>query len=136
MSKSALRPSWAGLLRENPRFLTPSAGPRCLLSRRYPDYPEHGAGNRQQNGRANRFPGYPGFHISEKRFNLKLRDLVTRALADADLVVYLVDATREPGPEEEAMAAALKGIGRPLVAALNKIDHAEAVPDRAASLSL
>jgi hypothetical protein len=34
------------------------------------------------------------------------------------------------------MAAALKGIGRPLVAALNKIDHAEAVPDRAASLSL
>ncbi|MDD3981363.1 MAG: GTPase Era [Spirochaetia bacterium] len=75
----------------------------------------------------------PGFHISEKRFNLKLRDLVTRALADADLVVYLVDATREPGPEEEAMAAALKGIGRPLVAALNKIDHAEAVPDRAAA---
>ena len=75
----------------------------------------------------------PGFHISEKKFNLKLRDVVTRALADADLVVYLIDSTREPGPEEEAMAAALKGSNRPLVAALNKIDHAEAVPDRAAA---
>jgi len=73
----------------------------------------------------------PGFHISGKKFNLRLREVVTRALADADLVVYLIDATREPGPEEEAMVAALQGSGRPLVAALNKIDHAEAMPERA-----
>lgn len=75
----------------------------------------------------------PGFHISEKKFNLKLRDLVTRALADADIVVYLIDATREPGLEEEAMAAALKGISRPVIAVLNKIDHVEALPERAAA---
>jgi len=75
----------------------------------------------------------PGFHISEKKLNLRLRDLVLRALADADIVVYLIDATREPGPEEEVLAKALQGVKLPMVAAINKIDDPEALPDRAAS---
>lgn len=73
----------------------------------------------------------PGFHISEKKLNLRLRDLVLRALADADIVVYLIDATREPGPEEEVLAKALQGVKLPMIAAINKIDDREAQPDRA-----
>ena len=54
-----------------------------------------------------------------------------RALADADIVVYLIDATREPGPEEEALVKALAASNMPLVAIVNKVDHAEAIPERA-----
>jgi GTP-binding protein Era len=75
----------------------------------------------------------PGFHISEKKLNLRLRDLVLRALADADIVVYLIDATREPGPEEEVLAKALQGVKLPMIAAISKIDDREAQPDRAAA---
>ncbi|MDP2791974.1 MAG: GTPase Era [Rectinemataceae bacterium] len=73
----------------------------------------------------------PGFHISDKKLNLRLKDIVLRALADADIVVYLIDATREPGPEEEAMVAALTASNMPIIAVVNKIDHAEAQAERA-----
>jgi len=73
----------------------------------------------------------PGFHISDKKLNLRLRDLVLRALGDADIVVYIIDATREPGPEEEAMVKALAGSKLPLLAVVNKVDDAEALPERA-----
>ncbi len=73
----------------------------------------------------------PGFHLSDKKLNLRLKDIVLRALADADIVVYLIDATREPGPEEEAMVAALTASNMPIIAVVNKIDHAEAQPERA-----
>ena len=73
----------------------------------------------------------PGFHISEKKLNLRLRDVSTEAFGDADIVLYLVDATRKPGDEEEAVAAALVHAADRLVAAVNKIDSPEADPDRA-----
>jgi GTP-binding protein Era len=75
----------------------------------------------------------PGFHISGKKLNLKLKELVLQALADADLVLYLLDATREPGPEEEALAAAIASALAaepiPLLSAVNKIDHPDAAPE-------
>lgn len=74
----------------------------------------------------------PGFHISDKKLNKKLKELVLRALGDADVAVYLIDATREPGAEEESLAGALANLTIPLVAAINKIDHPEASPARAA----
>jgi len=73
----------------------------------------------------------PGFHISEKKLNLRLKDVVLHALGDADIALYLIDATREPGPEEEAVVLALATSKVPLVAAINKIDHPEAQPERA-----
>ncbi len=73
----------------------------------------------------------PGFHISDKRMNLKLKDLVHRALADVDIALYLIDATREPGPEEESLVAELAKISIPLVAAINKLDSPEALAARA-----
>lgn len=73
----------------------------------------------------------PGFHISDKKLNMRLRDLVLRALGDADIVVYIIDATREPGPEEEALVAALATANMPMVAAVNKVDAPDAIPERA-----
>lgn len=73
----------------------------------------------------------PGYHISEKKLNIRLREVSTEAFADADIVLYLVDATRKPGPEEEAIAAALVHAASRLVAAINKIDAPEAAPDAA-----
>jgi GTP-binding protein Era len=68
----------------------------------------------------------PGYHISEKKLNLRLREVSKEAFADADIVLYLVDATRKPGPEEEAIADALVPSADRLVAAINKIDSSEA----------
>jgi GTP-binding protein Era len=73
----------------------------------------------------------PGFHISDKKLNLKLKDLALRALGDADMALYLVDATREPGPEEESLAQVLAGATIPLVAVINKIDLSDADTMRA-----
>jgi GTP-binding protein Era len=73
----------------------------------------------------------PGFHISDKKLNLRLREVSTDAFADADIVLYLVDATRESGAEEEALASALAGASGKLVCAVNKIDAADADAVRA-----
>jgi GTPase len=67
----------------------------------------------------------PGYHLSEKKLNLRLRNVSDEAFADADIVLYLVDSTRKPGPEEEAVAAALIHTAGRLVAAINKIDAPE-----------
>jgi GTPase len=68
----------------------------------------------------------PGYHLSEKKLNLRLRGVSDEAFSDADIVLYLIDATRKPGPEEEAVAAALSHVSERLVAAINKIDSPEA----------
>ncbi len=64
----------------------------------------------------------PGFHISEKRFNKRLTAVAVDAFRDADVVIYLLDSTRKPGPEEAALASALVAISMKLVAVINKID--------------
>jgi GTP-binding protein Era len=64
----------------------------------------------------------PGFHLSERRMNLHLTELVTRALEEVELVLYLVDASRPPGAEERELMQRLKPREEQLVIALNKID--------------
>jgi GTP-binding protein Era len=49
----------------------------------------------------------PGIHLSEKKFNRRLAETAVRALGESDMVLYVLDASRAPGPEEEAVAAAL-----------------------------
>ncbi len=68
------------------------------------------------------FVDTPGFHSSERRMNLRLRELALEALEEADLVLYLVDVTRPPGEEEQALCGALRGLEDRLVVGLNKID--------------
>ncbi len=73
----------------------------------------------------------PGYHISDKKLNKKLTEVAVDAFKDADIVLYLIDASREPGPEEEALAETLKGSAGKLVAAVNKMDAKDADAARA-----
>jgi GTP-binding protein Era len=68
----------------------------------------------------------PGFHLSDKRFNKRLTNVAVEAFSDADIVIYLLDATRKPGPEEDALAAALAPVSLKIVATINKVDSPEA----------
>lgn len=75
------------------------------------------------------FVDTPGYHISDKKLNLKLRELVLQSLTEVDLILYVVDATREPGKEEASMVELLAKEGdNRVVIAINKIDHPEARP--------
>ena len=69
----------------------------------------------------------PGRHKSEKKFNKKLADISGRAAGESDIILYVLDASRPPGPEEEEIAALLAPFAADrLVAAVNKTDIASA----------
>jgi GTP-binding protein Era len=74
------------------------------------------------------FVDTPGMHISGKKLNLRLLETASRVLGEADLVLYVLDASRPPGPEEEAAASALskrpETVSGKTAAAINKIDAA------------
>ncbi|MDR1317581.1 MAG: GTPase Era [Spirochaetales bacterium] len=64
----------------------------------------------------------PGWHNSRKKFNLRMTGLVSAALGETDMVLYVSDVLRPAGGEEEAVAEHLKTFPGPVIAALNKID--------------
>ena len=64
----------------------------------------------------------PGRHKSEKKFNKKLMDIADRALEDADIILYLLDLSRSPGIEEEAVAERLSTLQERCIAVINKMD--------------
>ncbi len=64
----------------------------------------------------------PGYHESDKKLNIYLKDVVHRSLEDADVVLYVIDATRSPGREEQAVMDLLAKSGKPVVAVVNKTD--------------
>ncbi len=64
----------------------------------------------------------PGYHESDRKLNLYLKDVVHRALSDADMVLYVVDATRTPGKEEAEVMKLLEKSEKPVIAAVNKTD--------------
>jgi len=70
----------------------------------------------------------PGFHLSEKKLNRYMTDLVTSALAEVDVVLYVVDGTRPAGDEERALQAALRASSSPRVVCVNKSDSADWAP--------
>ncbi|HUX42980.1 MAG TPA: GTPase Era [Rectinemataceae bacterium] len=70
----------------------------------------------------------PGFHLSEKKLNKRLGDVARGAFGDADIILYLLDSTRTPGTEEEAIVEALKVASKLVVAVINKIDAKESKP--------
>ncbi|MCL2070453.1 MAG: GTPase Era [Treponema sp.] len=74
------------------------------------------------------FVDTPGRHISGKKLNRKLMDLSDRAMEDSELVLYVLDASRPPGEEEEAVAEKLKSFQDRTVAAINKCDLDTADP--------
>jgi GTP-binding protein Era len=68
------------------------------------------------------FVDTPGRHSSNKKFNKKLIEVSERALGESDLILYVLDAARTPGQEEEEVAALLKSYSDRTIAAINKID--------------
>lgn len=71
----------------------------------------------------------PGFHQAEKKMNLLLRQVVLDQMVEADAILYVIDTTRAPGEEEQAVAAAIRAAGKPVVVALSKCDKPESDPD-------
>jgi GTP-binding protein Era len=69
------------------------------------------------------FMDTPGFHLSEKKLNKYLTDLVSVTLGDSDIVLYLVDGTRTVGDEENALLDKLRSSAKPCVAVINKSDR-------------
>jgi GTP-binding protein Era len=76
------------------------------------------------------FVDTPGRHKSEKKFNIKLSEISAKAVEDSDLVLYVLDSTRPPGPEEIEIAALLAPHSGRTIAAINKIDDKNADPAR------
>lgn len=70
------------------------------------------------------FVDTPGFHTSEKRLNLHLKDLVVSNLDEVDLVLYVIDVTRPPGNEEKLLLEIAAENRGKVIAAINKIDLA------------
>jgi GTP-binding protein Era len=68
----------------------------------------------------------PGRHMSEKKFNKKLSSISGRAVDDSDIVLYVIDATRSPGPEEAEIATFLSPRAERTVIAINKVDDESA----------
>ncbi len=68
------------------------------------------------------FVDTPGFHSSEKKFNIYLKDLAVSTLAEVDLILYLLDVTRTIGHEEQTLISLMKESKHRLVVGLNKID--------------
>ena len=64
----------------------------------------------------------PGYHESEKKMNKKLQDLAVNQLAEADLILYLLDSSRIPGTEEELIVSILLPYTEKLVCGINKTD--------------
>lgn len=64
----------------------------------------------------------PGYHDSEKKLNLRLKNVTETQLEDIDCVLYVLDSTREIGEEEFHTAELLKNLQEKTVVAINKTD--------------
>lgn len=64
----------------------------------------------------------PGYHDSEKKLNLRLRNVTESQLDGIDAVLYVIDSTRATGEEEVHTAELLRGLQDRIVVAINKTD--------------
>ena len=75
------------------------------------------------------FVDTPGYHISEKKLNLKLQQVARDQLEAGECVLYVIDATRDIGEEEQMTAELIKPYASKTVVAINKIDIAGTKPE-------
>ncbi len=73
------------------------------------------------------FVDTPGYHDSEKKMNLRMRNIVKDQLESSDLILYIIDATRSCGDEENLIVGLLKDHQDKVVVALNKCDQSRAI---------
>ncbi|MDR2394705.1 MAG: GTPase Era [Treponema sp.] len=68
------------------------------------------------------FVDTPGRHESERKLNKKLIEVSDRTIEDADIILYVLDASRLPGAEETSIAARLVPLVERTVVVVNKMD--------------
>ena len=68
------------------------------------------------------FVDTPGFHISDKKMNTFLTNAAVSSLEDVEAAVYVLDATRPAGKEEQKLLEILSSRKIPVIPVLNKID--------------
>ena len=64
----------------------------------------------------------PGYHESEKKLNLRLKNVTESQLEGIDCALYVIDSTRQPGDEEVLTARLLEKLQDKTVVAINKTD--------------
>lgn len=64
----------------------------------------------------------PGYHDSDKKLNLKLRNVTENQIDGVDGLLYIIDSTRATGEEEIHTANLIKGLQNKTVIAINKTD--------------
>jgi GTP-binding protein Era len=75
------------------------------------------------------FVDTPGYHESDKKMNILLRRQTEGALSEADILLYVLDATRGLGPEEELVASLVAPHEGKTVVVINKTDDKKAKPE-------
>ncbi len=74
------------------------------------------------------FVDTPGYHVSEKKLNLKLKAVTEEQLEGVDCVLYIIDSTRPIGEEELHAAELIKKYETKTVVAINKTDSPMSKP--------
>lgn len=67
----------------------------------------------------------PGYHASDKKINQSFKALSKEQLDASDAVLYMLDASREPGDEESLTSELVAPYIEKTIIAINKIDIAE-----------
>ncbi len=65
----------------------------------------------------------PGIHTARSLINRRMVEIARRTLADADVIVVVLDATAGVTPEDRELLHAVAGGRTPTVVAVNKIDR-------------
>jgi len=68
------------------------------------------------------FVDTPGIHDADSLINRRMMQSISEALNERDLLLFLIDATRKPGVEDEKAVELVKSAGAPVYAVFNKID--------------
>ena len=68
------------------------------------------------------FTDTPGYHLGGREINRRMQEITVSSLDDSDVVLYLLDATRSRGAEEDAIISMLETVKVPVVAVINKAD--------------
>jgi GTPase len=72
----------------------------------------------------------PGYHNSDKKLNLRLKNVTESQLNGIDCVLYVIDSTRDIGEEEMLTAELVKKLQAKTVVAINKIDDRQSRPEK------
>ncbi len=77
------------------------------------------------------FVDTPGYHLSEKKMNLKMQSLTQDQLDSADAILYVIDTTRPCGDEDRLITRLLEKYESKVVVALNKTDDKQSKAEEA-----